>query len=158
MYILVILLLILFLLSYFNIIENKYSNLVKKSFLLFLLILTLVKLGPLYLLVFIALLFAILSMLTNSIDVNNIFKFLGGVELGEFNYRAKSTYDKNTQIEIAEAAKVLGISEDASEDQVISAHKELIARFHPDKVGGSEYFSKKINQSRDVMLKKIRKQ
>lgn len=51
-----------------------------------------------------------------------------------------------------EAALILGVSENASEEQVREAHRNLITRNHPDK-GGSEYLAAKINQARDILLK-----
>ena len=53
-----------------------------------------------------------------------------------------------------EAYKILGLDFDATKDDIISAHKELIRKNHPDK-GGSDYLSSKINEARDILLKNI---
>lgn len=54
---------------------------------------------------------------------------------------------------VEEAASVLGVAVDATDDDVKAAHKKLIAQLHPDK-GGSDYLAAKINDARRVMLEK----
>lgn len=49
-----------------------------------------------------------------------------------------------------EAASVLGLSTDASLDDIRAAHRRLIGQLHPDK-GGSDYLASKINQARDIL-------
>ncbi|AYJ86245.1 J domain-containing protein [Sphingomonas paeninsulae] len=52
----------------------------------------------------------------------------------------------------SEAAKLLGLSSDASSYAVIDAHRRLITKVHPD-AGGSVELASRINQARDVMLR-----
>lgn len=52
-----------------------------------------------------------------------------------------------------EAAAVLGVAVDASDDDVRAAHRKLIGQLHPDK-GGSDYLAAKINDARKFMLEK----
>lgn len=54
---------------------------------------------------------------------------------------------------LEEAAATLGVSIDASDDEVKAAHKRLIGQLHPDK-GGSDYLAAKINDARNVMLER----
>lgn len=54
---------------------------------------------------------------------------------------------------VEEAASVLGVAPDASDDAVRAAHRKLIGQLHPDK-GGSDYLAAKINDARRVMLDK----
>ena len=52
-----------------------------------------------------------------------------------------------------EALKVLGLEQSASEADVRAAHRRLIQQTHPDK-GGTSYLAAKINEAKDVLLKR----
>ena len=51
-----------------------------------------------------------------------------------------------------EAAAVLGVTEDATREIVIAAHRRLMQRMHPDR-GGSDYLAAKINDAKEALLK-----
>lgn len=52
-----------------------------------------------------------------------------------------------------EALKVLGLKDDANEEEIKAAHRRLMANLHPDK-GGSDYLAQQINRAKDVLLNK----
>lgn len=53
-----------------------------------------------------------------------------------------------------EALKILGLKPNCSRQDIIKAHKNLILHMHPDKKSGNNYLASKINEARDVLLKK----
>jgi hypothetical protein len=52
-----------------------------------------------------------------------------------------------------EARHILGVAEQASEEEIKSAYKKLMLAVHPDK-GGNSYLAGKLNEAREVLLSK----
>lgn len=53
-----------------------------------------------------------------------------------------------------EALQILGLSDNPSKDEIITAHRRLIIKLHPDK-GGSEFLASRVNQARDLLLQDL---
>ena len=51
-----------------------------------------------------------------------------------------------------EAAELLGIALNASREEILSAHRRLMQKIHPDR-GGTDYLAAQLNAARDCLLK-----
>lgn len=65
--------------------------------------------------------------------------------------RQESTPGRGSKMSLTEASEVLGLKPGASREDIILAHRKLIAKLHPDK-GGSDYLAAQINLAKKVLL------
>jgi len=59
--------------------------------------------------------------------------------------------DSSSGMSRTEALAVLGLAEDADREAIISAHRRLMQKLHPDR-GGNDYLAAKLNQAKDLLL------
>ena len=63
----------------------------------------------------------------------------------------KKATAKRRAMSPADARALLGLTPDASPDQIRDAHRRLIAKVHPDS-GGSAELASRVNLARDTLL------
>lgn len=66
----------------------------------------------------------------------------------------KNSYNSKN-ITAEEACEMLGVSKDASRDDIIHAYRRLMLKLHPDH-GGTDYLAQKLNQAKEILIKRIR--
>jgi DnaJ-domain-containing protein 1 len=73
----------------------------------------------------------------------------GGPRAGTRGYAPPPS--ASTTMSRKEAASILGVGEDASEDEIRTAHRDLMKKVHPD-AGGNDALAAKVQEARDTLL------
>jgi hypothetical protein len=58
---------------------------------------------------------------------------------------------QSTEMDRAQALAILGLGDDASDEEIVQAHRRLMQKLHPDR-GGNDYLAAQINRARDILL------
>ena len=104
---------------------------------------------------FFALIFgALQKKLFNIFNIFYLYKILFNKNSGSSGFSNNSSRTTRGSMSQDEALKTLGLKPNCSRQDIIKAHKKLILHLHPDKKGGNNYLASKINEARDVLLKK----
>ena len=74
----------------------------------------------------------------------------------QFGIGPHNSASANDGLSPEQALDILGLQAGASEAEIISAHRKMMQKFHPDR-GGSNYLAAKVNEAKDVLLRTMSK-
>ena len=89
-----------------------------------------------------------------------LFRGLFGAYQQNFGQNGSSSNHQNSRtgnsgaMDLAEARDVLGLGAHPTRDEVVSAHRRLMQKVHPDR-GGSTYLAQQLNEAKRVLLKNV---
>ena len=101
---------------------------------------------------------ALLPFLRKSLGLLRYVPFLGRLYAQHRQQRAGQEHARaasaaSGDMSRAQALAVLGLEPNPARQQVIHAHRHLMAKIHPDK-GGSTYLAQQLNEAKRVLLQK----
>ncbi len=66
--------------------------------------------------------------------------------------RQRSESRSDVEMSRSEALEALGLLDGASRDDIVTAHRRLIQKLHPDR-GGSTYLAALLNRAKDILIR-----
>ena len=80
--------------------------------------------------------------------------FPNGLNLGQTpGAQSPPPQSRKSTMSREEALQILGLKSGNNAEEIKQAHKRLMKDFHPDK-GGTDYLAAKINEAKDVLLRR----
>lgn len=76
-------------------------------------------------------------------------RFPGETDFGATQSRPPP--DSQSGLTRSEALAILGLGDDASDEDIVAAHRKLMQKLHPDR-GGNNYLAAKVNEAKDFLL------
>ncbi len=91
--------------------------------------------------------------LRNDQDSSRLLESYLNQRFPDSNFESKPPPQSESHSEMspAEALSILGLDGEPDSESVITAHRKLMQKLHPDR-GGNDYLAAKINQAKDVLL------
>ncbi len=86
--------------------------------------------------------------------VKLLASYLQRAHSGEWHEDGTHGARPSTDMTVEQAREVLGVSANATRSEIISAHRALMQKLHPDR-GGSTFLAAQVNQAKDVLLSSL---
>lgn len=87
-------------------------------------------------------------------SVKLLASYLQRAHQGEWQEGTAGGAAPSADMSVEQAREVLGVSADATRNDVIAAHRALMQKLHPDR-GGSTFLAAQVNQAKDVLLSSL---
>lgn len=68
--------------------------------------------------------------------------------------RGREEAGKTPPLTAGEARRILNVGTDAGREEIISAHRHLIQKLHPDR-GGNDYLASRVNAAKELLLREL---